>query len=59
MHTVVLTKNNRVLAWGRLNYFSDILNGFTQVPKDVTEEFISSSPIKQIKAGINYTIVLY
>ena len=59
MHTVILTKKKRVLGWGRNNYFSDKLNGFTQTPIDVTDEFVTNSPIKQIKAGTNYTIALF
>lgn len=58
MHTVVLTKKKRVLAWGRATYFSDKVNGFVQTPIDVTDEFVEQSPIKKIKAGINYTVAL-
>jgi hypothetical protein len=36
MHTVVLTKDKRVLAWGRASYFSNKLKGFIQTPTDIT-----------------------
>jgi alpha-tubulin suppressor-like RCC1 family protein len=39
LHTVVMTKNKRVLAWGRACNFSNRLQGNYTNPVDITEEF--------------------
>jgi len=58
-HSVAITKDKKILAWGNGKHFSNIHTHFYNKPMDVTEEYGNINNIKIIKAGKSFTIVVY
>lgn len=57
-HTIAITTDNRVLAWGNSDTFSDSDQKFMINPIDITSQVDDPTNIKAIKAGSYFTAII-
>lgn len=57
-HTIAITTDNRVLAWGNSDNFSDGDQKFMINPIDITSQLQDPANIKTIKAGSYFTAII-
>lgn len=57
-HTIAITIDNRILAWGNSDNFSDGDHKFMMNPIDITSQLGDPTNIKAIKAGSYFTVII-